>query len=79
MQASQNQSGITVKTEIHDAGQMFEAANDGANRLLRLAAFWEKLGAEPVAKEAAELAARVSEGRSDFDAQLAPSHRAHRP
>ncbi len=36
---------------------------DGATRLLHLAAVGEKLGAEPVADEARELAARVSEGR----------------
>ncbi|MGD0347734.1 MAG: dynamin family protein [Terracidiphilus sp.] len=36
---------------------------DGASRLLRLAALAQDLGAEPVAKEARELAARVAEGR----------------
>ncbi|MFY9854001.1 MAG: dynamin family protein [Terracidiphilus sp.] len=36
---------------------------DGASRLLRLAILAEELGAEPVAEEAHELAARVSEGR----------------
>jgi ribosome biogenesis GTPase A len=36
---------------------------DGAARLLRLADLGEELGANPVAEEARELAARVSEGR----------------
>ena len=36
---------------------------DGATRLLRLAGLAQELGAEPVAEEARELAARVSEGR----------------
>lgn len=36
---------------------------DGASRLLRLADLAQALGAEPVADEARELAARVSEGR----------------
>jgi len=37
--------------------------DDGAGRLLRLAALGEELGAESVSKEARELAARVAEGR----------------
>ncbi len=36
---------------------------DGTSRLLRLADLAQKLGTEPVAEEARELAARVSEGR----------------
>jgi GTP-binding protein EngB required for normal cell division len=36
---------------------------DGASRLLRLGRLAQELGAEPVAQEARELAARVSEGR----------------
>ena len=36
---------------------------DGASRLLRLADLGQELGAEPVAQEARELAARVAEGR----------------
>ncbi len=36
---------------------------DGASRLLRLGGLAQELGAEPVAEEALELAARVSEGR----------------
>jgi len=36
---------------------------DGAARLLRLADLAQELGAEPIADEARELAARVSEGR----------------
>jgi GTP-binding protein EngB required for normal cell division len=38
-------------------------STDGAPRLLRLADLAHELGAEPVAEEAQELAARVSEGR----------------
>ena len=36
---------------------------DGASCLLRLGRLAQELGAEPVAEEARELAARVSEGR----------------
>ena len=36
---------------------------DGTSRLLRLANLAQELGAEPIAEEARELAARVSEGR----------------
>ncbi len=36
---------------------------DDASRLLRLSDLGQELGAEPVAEEACELAARVSEGR----------------
>jgi hypothetical protein len=36
---------------------------DGASRLLGLANLEQELGAEPVAEEARELAARISEGR----------------
>jgi predicted GTPase len=39
------------------------APMDGASRLLRLGGLAEELGAEPQAKEARELAARVTEGR----------------
>jgi Dynamin family len=38
-------------------------STDGSSRLLRLADLAQKLGAEPVAEEARELAARVAEGR----------------
>jgi GTPase SAR1 family protein len=38
-------------------------AMDGASRLLRLAKVARELGAEPVAEEAPELAARIAEGR----------------
>jgi GTP-binding protein EngB required for normal cell division len=37
--------------------------SDGASRLLRLADLAQELGAEPVAEEARELTARISEGR----------------
>jgi hypothetical protein len=46
----------TIDRTINDA-------TDGATRLLRLAALADESGAEPVAEEARELAARVSEGR----------------
>ena len=36
---------------------------DGASRLLQLGRLAQELGAEPVAEEARDLAARVSEGR----------------
>ncbi|MGO8760077.1 MAG: dynamin family protein, partial [Terracidiphilus sp.] len=36
---------------------------DGSSRLLRLGSLARELGAEPVAEEARELAARISEGR----------------
>jgi len=39
------------------------ASMDGASRLLQLGRLAQELGAEPVAEEARELAARVSEGR----------------
>ena len=39
------------------------ASVDGASRLLRLGRLAQELGAEPLAEEARELAARVSEGR----------------
>ena len=52
-----------MTAEGQNAANTFEPANDGASRLLRLAAVAEKLGADPVAQEARDLAARVSEGR----------------
>jgi len=63
MPTSPNQSGTATVAEGHAAGNGFETANHGASRLLHLAALAEKLGAAPVAEEARELAARVSEGR----------------
>jgi GTP-binding protein EngB required for normal cell division len=50
----QNYDGLSTKTST---------SVDGASRLLRLADLAQKLGADPVAEEARELAARVSEGR----------------
>jgi len=63
MRGSKNQSGTAATAEGHDAAQIFEATNDGFTRLLRLAAVGEALGSDPVADEARQLAARVSEGR----------------
>jgi len=48
---------------VQEAGSLPAVCIDGASRLLRLAALAQDLGAEPVAKEARELAARVAEGR----------------
>lgn len=63
MRARENHSVVAAAAEDHHSAQRFEAENDGSNRLLRLAALAVKLGAQAVAKEAQELAARVSEGR----------------
>jgi GTP-binding protein EngB required for normal cell division len=63
MQARENHSGIAATADSHHAAQAFEAANGGSARLLRLAALAAKLGADTVAQEAQELAARVAEGR----------------
>jgi predicted GTPase len=60
MQASKTSS------TLQDYGSLpaeTSASMDGASRLLRLGRLAEELGAEPVAEEARELAARVSEGR----------------
>jgi GTP-binding protein EngB required for normal cell division len=50
---------------VQDCGRLSErsACMDGASRLLRLGRLAKQLAAEPVAEEAHELAARVSEGR----------------
>jgi hypothetical protein len=68
-----------MMTMVHSAMQGYESSStvqdygslptetpvsmDGASRLLRLANLAQELGAEPVAEEAGELAARISEGR----------------
>jgi hypothetical protein len=48
---------------VQETGSLPAVRMDGASRLLRLAHLADELGAEPVAEEAHELAARVSEGR----------------
>lgn len=55
-------SGLTTQ----DFGELTSETprlTDGASRLLRLADLARELGADPVAEEASELAARVAEGR----------------
>jgi GTP-binding protein EngB required for normal cell division len=57
---------LSSSTTVQDyAGPSVEASvtADGASRLLRLAELAQELGADPVAEEARELAARVAEGR----------------
>ena len=58
----ENESSSTVQ-EYGSPPAETSASVDGASRLLRLAGLAQELGAEPVAEEARELAARVSEGR----------------
>jgi GTPase SAR1 family protein len=48
---------------VQEAGNLPAVCIDGASRLLRLAELAQELGAESVAEEARELAARVAEGR----------------
>ncbi len=60
MQDSTNSSAVQ---EYGSDPAEASATVDGASRLLRLAEVAQELGSEPVAKEARELAARVSEGR----------------
>ncbi|MGO8760341.1 MAG: dynamin family protein, partial [Terracidiphilus sp.] len=50
----QNSGGLPDETPV---------SIDGSSRLLRLGKLAQELGAEPVAGEALELAARISEGR----------------
>jgi ribosome biogenesis GTPase A len=57
-----DQGAITAPT-ASDTIETSTNAPDGANRLLSLAGIAANLGAQPVAQEARELAARVSEGR----------------
>jgi hypothetical protein len=57
---------MNVGDSVQDYGRLraeASACTDGALRLLRLADLARELGAEPLAGEARELAARVSEGR----------------
>jgi ribosome biogenesis GTPase A len=61
MAPTRDESAIVVTPEGRDVVNSIGA--DGATRLLRLAALAGELGAEPVADEARELAARISEGR----------------
>jgi predicted GTPase len=61
-------SDLTIREmseSVQDFGSLTETSTymDGASRLLRLADLAQELGAEPVAEEGRELAARVSEGR----------------
>lgn len=59
-----DQTSITANSGSEDAVSLVTlGAVDGAARLLRLASLAQKLAADPVAEEARELAARVSEGR----------------
>jgi ribosome biogenesis GTPase A len=63
MASSSDQSAIALTSQGQSIVNSSAGAIDGAARLLRLAALGGELGAEPVASEARELAARVSEGR----------------
>jgi ribosome biogenesis GTPase A len=63
MASTRDQSAIALTQAGHQVVNSSAGARDGATRLLRLAALSEELGAQPVAEEARELAARVSEGR----------------
>jgi hypothetical protein len=58
----QYNSSSTVQ-DYGDLSTETSVTADGASRLLRLADLGQELGAEPVAQEAHELAARVAEGR----------------
>ncbi len=63
MVSSSDQSGIAPSQQGQSIGNSVAGAIDGATRLLRLADRATELCAEPVAVEARELSARVSEGR----------------
>jgi GTP-binding protein EngB required for normal cell division len=54
---------ISDLSTVQDFGSLPAVCVDGASRLLRLAHLADELGAQPVAEEAHELVARVSEGR----------------
>jgi hypothetical protein len=59
----QEYSNTTTMQEYAGTSPDASMIKDGASRLLRLAELAQELGAEPVAEEARELAARVAEGR----------------
>jgi GTP-binding protein EngB required for normal cell division len=59
----QEHSSSTTVQDYSSPPADTSVTRDGASRLLRLANLAQELGAEPVAEEAHELAARVSEGR----------------
>ena len=64
--ASSAMQGYNNSSTVQENGNIqtdTSAPMDGASRLLRLTILAQELGAEPVAEEARELAARVSEGR----------------
>ena len=63
MTSTRDQSAIAPTQAGQQIVNSSAGAIDGATRLLRLAVLAEELGAQPVAEEARELAARVSEGR----------------
>ena len=63
MTSTRDQSAIALTQAGEQIVNSSAGARDGATRLLRLAVLAEELGAQPVAEEARELAARVSEGR----------------
>jgi GTP-binding protein EngB required for normal cell division len=66
MMAHSAMQGITSSSTVQDYNSPSTeapASMEGASRLLRLGRLAQELGAEPVAEEARELAARVSEGR----------------
>jgi GTP-binding protein EngB required for normal cell division len=65
MTVEDNELPIVLNSPSADpvAYPLSEGAMDGATRLFRLASLAEELGANPVADEARELAARISEGR----------------
>ena len=64
--ASSAMQGYNNSSTVQEKGSIqadTSTSMDGASRLLRLANLAQELGGEPVAEEARELAARVSEGR----------------
>ncbi len=63
MQANENESSGANALEDQVVAHVIEKGDDGASRLLHLAALAEALGTGPVAEEARELAGRIAEGR----------------